>query len=106
MLHTLTGLVAGDRQAQLMLSEIQELKATLTRELDRSVPLSMAAYRWLHERYHPATQRLAPLASKSEDIPELYCQVLEHKWYLSEREHRDVGLERAIDDYLKQYQAG
>jgi len=107
MLHSLTGLVAGDRQAELMVSEIQELKATLSRELNRSVPLSMAAYRWLHDRYHPAAQTLAPLAplaSESEDIPELYCQVLEHKWYLSERAHQDVGLERAIEDYVQRHQ--
>jgi hypothetical protein len=34
-------------------------------------------------------------------LAELYCQVLEHKWYLSERAQRDVGHQAAIDDYLK-----
>ena len=33
-------------------------------------------------------------------MAELYCQVLEHKWFLSEREKHDVGLDRAITDYL------
>jgi uncharacterized protein DUF4032 len=105
MLHSLTGIVAGDRQAALMLNEIRELKAMLSRELNRSLPMSMAAYRWLHERYTPAAQVLVPLAARTEDVPEVYCQVLEHKWYLSERAHHDVGLKNAIDDYVKRFQS-
>jgi hypothetical protein len=104
MLHSLTGIVAGDRQAALMVNEIQELKAMLSRELNRSVPLSMASHRWLHDRYHPAVQKLAPLTRRHEDLPELYCQVLEHKWYLSEKAQRDVGLPHAIDDFVKRFQ--
>ena len=87
-----------------MLNEIREIRATLSRELDRSASDSEAAYRWLHERFRPAVQRLASLTDRSNDLPELYCQVLEHKWFLSERAHADVGLERAIDDYLERFQ--
>ena len=105
MLHSLTGIVAGDRQSALMLNEIRELKATLSRELDRSVPMTMAAHRWMHERFHPATQLLASRASRPSDVPEIYCQVLEHKWYLSERAQGDVGLEHAIEDYIKRFQS-
>jgi hypothetical protein len=105
LLHSLTGLVVGDRQAALLVNEIQELRAMLCRELNRSVPTSMAAYRWLHERYLPAIQKLVPFAPPGDDPAELYCQVLEHKWYLSESERRDVGLEHAIADFVKRYQS-
>jgi hypothetical protein len=105
MLHSLTGIVSGDRQAALMLNEIRELKAMLSRELNRSVPMSMAAHRWLHDRYQPAIQLLAPITKEPGDMPEVYCQVLEHKWYLSERAHRDVGLEHAIQDYILRFQS-
>jgi hypothetical protein len=54
----------------------------------------------MRERYEPVLCKLAPLVAASGDVPEFYCQVLEHKWYLSEREHHDVGLERALEDYL------
>jgi hypothetical protein len=101
--HGLTGVVAGERQAALLLQEIREMKATLSRESDRSVPLSAAAMRWLDERFHPTLQRLAPLIEPATDAAELYCQVLEHKWYLSERARKDVGLERAIEDYLGRF---
>ncbi|MFT3916632.1 MAG: DUF4032 domain-containing protein [Anaeromyxobacteraceae bacterium] len=102
LLHALTGLVAEDRQAALMVNEIQELRATLVRAENRSVPLSVAAYRWLTERYQPLARRLAPLGRRGEPA-ELYCQLLEHKWYLSERARRDVGPEVALEDYLRRF---
>lgn len=102
-LHTLTGIDAGDRQAALLLNEIKEMKAVLSNQLNRSVPLSVSAYRWLEERYYPTTQQLKPLLPKTGDLSELYCEVLEHKWYLSERAQRDIGLTAAIEDYLQRF---
>ncbi len=103
LLHAHTGLDAEDRQARLMVGEVQELRATLERSENRSVPLSVAAYRWLVERYQPATRRLTPLVGARGDAAELYCQMLEHKWYLSERARRDVGYERAVEDFVKRF---
>jgi hypothetical protein len=100
LLHGLTGMVAGDRQAQLLCNEIHELQAKLSQQQNRSVAVSVAAYRWLEQRYRPATLRLGEVFGEKEDLAELYCQVLEHKWYLSERASRDVGLEAALEDYL------
>ncbi len=102
-LHSLTGIVAEDVQAREMLNDINAYKAALSRELNRSVATSNAAYRWLDEVYQPAIQQLEPLIDKSTHLPELYCQVLEHKWYLSERAKQDVGMQKAIEDYIKWY---
>ncbi len=99
-LHNLTGLVAEERQAALLLNEVRELKATLTREVNRSVPLSVAAFRWLDERFRPTLSRLERELGPAADEAELYCQVLEHKWFLSERAKRDVGLEVAVKEYV------
>ena len=35
------------------------------------------------------------------DIIQSYCDVLEHKWLLSEQAGRDVGLEAALESYLE-----
>ena len=102
-LHDLTGLVALEKQAELMLNEIREVQASLTRELDRSVPLSVAAFRWQTERYEPTVQRLEALVGRAGDPAELYCQVLEHKWFLSEKARKDVGLEAAVTDYERRF---
>jgi hypothetical protein len=34
---------------------------------------------------------------------ELYCQVLEHKWYLSEQARQDVGHQAATEDFIRQF---
>lgn len=85
------------------MNEIQEQKATLSRQHNRSTPLSVAAYHWLENIYLPVTERLVPLASGEMSLAELYCQVLEHKWYLSERAGRDIGHQTATDDYIRQF---
>jgi hypothetical protein len=108
-LFSLTGLSAEERQARQMVNEIVELQGTLTRDLNRSTPLSVAAYHWLEKVYRPVVRRLEPrmegneAAGESPSLAELYCQVLEHKWYLSERAQRDVGHQIAVDDFLRKF---
>jgi hypothetical protein len=105
-LHNLTGLSVEEHQAQQMLNEIRDMRAQLARSRNQSVSLSAAAYDWQHERYQPAIERLEPLIGVRGEAAELYSELLEHKWFLSERESRDVGLDRALDDYLEQFARG
>lgn len=106
-LFGLTGLEAEEMQARQMMNEIYELKATLSWQHNRSVPLSVAAYHWLEQIYQPVLARLQPLfqsksgGDESPNAAEVYCEVLEHKWYLSERAHSDVGHQAAVEDYLR-----
>ncbi|MBI5877879.1 MAG: DUF4032 domain-containing protein [Chloroflexi bacterium] len=100
-LHRLTAIRATDVQAKHILNDIYEYRASLQRELNRSVPLSNAAYRWLEEVYSPTVRKLAPLIDSHSDVPELYCEVLEHKWFMSEQARHDVGMEPAIADYIE-----
>lgn len=105
----LTGMAAEEMQARQMMNEIQELKANLSIQNNRSTPLGVAAYHWLEHIYEPTIKSLAPMLDlkKNQDLgispAELYCQVLEHKWYLSEQAHQDVGHQAAVEDYLKRY---
>ena len=103
LLVGLTGLEAEEMQARKMMNEIQELKAMLSRANNRSTSLSVAAYHWLEKIYQPTVELLGPLINPQADPAELYCQVLEHKWYLSEQAHHDVGHETAAQDFLKRF---
>lgn len=108
----LTGLEAEEKQARQMMNEIQELKAALSQANNRSTPLSVAAYHWLENTYQPVIQRIQPLlnrediGSESLSAAERYCQILEHKWYLSEKARRDVGHLAAAEDYLSRFHGG
>ena len=85
------------------MNEIQEIKATLEQRNNRDTPLSVAAYHWLENLYQPTLEILQTLVDENITQAELYCQVLEHKWFLSEKAHRDVGHQTAAEDYLQQY---
>jgi len=107
-LLSLTGIAAGEMQARQMINEINEIKAYLSQINNRSVSLSAAAYYWLEQYYQPVITQLEALTYRKGDKPaseptELYCQVLEHKWFLSERARRDVGHQAAAEDYLRQF---
>ena len=97
----LTNVEAEEMQARLMMNEIQELKATLSQTHNRSTPLSLAAFKWLQEIYLPTLDGIRSLITETSDPAELYCQILEHKWYLSEKAQHDVGHQIAIEDFLK-----
>jgi len=100
-LLALTGIEAEENQARKMMNEIQEIKANLSQANNRSTPVSLAAYNWLLDFYQPAITQLEPLIASSGDPAELYCQILEHKWYLSEAAQHDVGHRAAVEDYLQ-----
>jgi hypothetical protein len=102
----LTGIEAEEMQARQMMNEIQELKATLSHANNRSTPLGAAAYYWLQNIYQPTLAMLQEKLDSFSDPAEVYCEVLEHKWYLSERAGRDVGHQAAVEDYLKRESEG
>src|SRR4030043_900966 len=93
----ITGLFAEERQAQQIINEINELKANFIQSGNPNITIEAVAYHWLEHFYKPVLDQLRPLINnptqlKSNVDPiEYYCQILEHKWYLSERAQHDVG---------------
>jgi hypothetical protein len=95
-----TGLVALEGQARLLLNDLAGYRAWLEFDEGRRIASAEAAHRWEHEVLEPTLARLAPAIGSSRDPLQAYCDLLEHKWLLSERQRRDVGLEAAFASYL------
>jgi hypothetical protein len=98
-LERLTGIRALEGQARLLLNDLREYAAWLQLQGGQRLDDPAAAGRWRREILEPSLVRLRP-AIGSRDPIQAYCDVLEHKWLLSERAGRDVGLEAAIAAYL------
>ncbi|GAA3737612.1 DUF4032 domain-containing protein [Plantactinospora mayteni] len=91
----LTGLDAEENQARRLLNDLDTYRAEsdLTDE-------QQAAHRWLTEVFEPVVRAVpAHLRGKLEPA-ELFVQVIEHRWRLSERAGRDVGLAPAVQSFL------
>ena len=99
-LARLTGLVALEGQARLLLNDLREYQAWLERERGAPLDPSDAADRWLEEVFEPVVAALRPIIGPGRDPIQAYCDVLEEKWLLSEAEGRDVGLEASLGAYL------
>ncbi len=95
-----TRLRALEGQARILLNDLAEYAAWLEYTEGRPVDADEAADRWLREVYRPTQARIARAVGPDRDLVQAYCDVLEHKWLLSERVGRDVGLDAAIQSYL------
>ncbi|MFF3753149.1 DUF4032 domain-containing protein [Streptomyces sp. NPDC002018] len=101
----LTGLDAEENQARRLLNDLESWMAG-EEDYAPGDPLGarpeVLAHRWVRDVFRP-TVRAVPLELRGEmDAAQIYHEVLEHRWYLSERAGRDVGLEATIEDYLTQ----
>jgi uncharacterized protein DUF4032/lipopolysaccharide kinase (Kdo/WaaP) family protein len=100
-LKALTGLETGENQARRLLNDISRYRAVLEQRTGRKVPETVAAARWLDDRFEPTIDGVPPdLVGKLEPA-ELYHQVLEHRWFLSEAAGEDVGLGEAVTSYVR-----
>ena len=95
-----TRLRALEGQARLLLNDLAEYHAWLEFYERRPVDADEAAGRWLREVYRPTQARITASVGPHRDLVQAYCDVLEHKWLLSERAGFDVGLDAAIESYL------
>jgi len=99
-LRSLTGLEAGENQSRRLLNDISRYRAVLEQRGGRKVPEAVAAARWLDERFERALAAIPPEMFSKLEPAELYHQVLEHRWLLSERAGGDVGLDETVASYV------
>jgi len=96
-----TGITADENQARRLLNDIASFRGYLEHKTGGLVSETVAAHRWLEEIYDPVVvaipaglrDRLAP--------PEVFHEILEHRWYLSEQASRDVGTTAAARSYFE-----
>jgi hypothetical protein len=99
-LLALTGLWAGQNQARRLLDDIRAFGAELQARTGTSPPENIVAVRWLDQRFEPAIAAIPPSLIGKLQAAEIYHQLLEHRWYESERQQRDVSTEEALATYI------
>jgi hypothetical protein len=97
----LTGLHAQENQARRMLNDLARYRAELERQEGRPVPESVAAYRWRAEVFEPAVAAVPRELWNKLPAAEIFHELLQHRWFLSERRGRDVGMQGAVRSYVE-----
>lgn len=96
-LHNITGMTARENQARRILTDIRQFG----RALYPGLPEDLTGSLWMQEVYAQILSAVpADLRSKREPA-EIIHEVLEHRWFLSERLGQDVPTARAVEDYVE-----
>ena len=100
-LLTLTGLDAQENQARRLLNDIELFRERMSWVEGIRPAEQVGALRWLVEVFQP-TIELVPEELRTQLEPaELFHQILEHRWFMSEAAERDVGRKAAVADYIE-----
>ncbi len=91
----LTGLDVEENQARALLNDLDTFRA------EHGLPdEEQAAHQWVTEVFEPVVRAVPSHLCGKLEPAEVFVQVLEHRWYMSERAQRDVGITAAVDGYL------
>ncbi|MET9499152.1 DUF4032 domain-containing protein [Streptomyces sp. NPDC006552] len=95
----LTGMDAEENQARRLLGDLESWMAT--QEDAPGARPEVLAHRWVRDVFRPTVRAVRDRIPAAGDPAELYHELLEHRWYLSERAQHDIGLDAAAEDYVR-----
>ena len=98
----LTGLDAQENQARRLLNDLTAYRTKLNRSAKTPISDAAAAGRWLSEVFEPAIASVPAELRGKRAAAEIFHELLEHRWFLSERAGRDVGMDKAAESYVEQ----
>jgi hypothetical protein len=92
----LTGLDVQENQARRLLNDIDAYRTDTSTAQDEE----LAAHEWVTHVFEPIVKSIPRELSGKLEPAEVVHQVLEHRWYISEAQHRNVPLAEALQAYL------
>jgi hypothetical protein len=93
----LTGLDAQENQARRLLNDLDSYTATFKK---KGVDEEMVAHEWLARVFEPVIRAIPRDLKGRLEPAEVFHQLLDHRWYLSQNESRDVPLAEAVSSYI------
>lgn len=100
-LQALSGLEVQENQARRLLGDIARYRTELETSTGGPVLERYAARRWLIDVFEPTIAAVPSELRGRLEPAELFHQVLDHRWYLSEAAGHDVGLNEAVKSFIR-----
>ena len=93
----LTGLDAQENQARRLLNDLDSYRAAFGKvDVDEEV----VAHEWTARVFEPVIRAIPRELRGKLEPAEIFHQLLDHRWYLSQNEGRDVPLAEAVSSYI------
>jgi hypothetical protein len=96
-LRELMGIDTEELQAKRLLASFDRYRA---REEKSGASVSEMAKKWFLEVFEPTINRVPESMRGRVEHAQMFHEILENRWYLSEAQGVDVGLEYATDNYV------
>lgn len=94
----LTGLDTEENQARRLLNDLDTFRA---RRGLQGVDEGVVAHMWLTEVFEPVIAQIPPELSRKRDLAQVFHEVLDYRWYESQREEREVPHVEAAQGYVR-----
>lgn len=93
----LTGLDVGENQARRLLNDLDSYRIKLGYG---RVDEEIAAHRWVSDRFELVRESIPAEMRGRLEPAEIFHEVLEHRWFMSEAAGRSVAFADVVDDYV------
>jgi hypothetical protein len=94
----LTGLDAQENQARRLLNDLDSYTASFGKQdLDEEV----VAHEWAQRVFEPVIRAIPKELKGRLEPAEIFHQLLDHRWYMSQNEGRDIPLAEAVSSYVE-----
>ena len=93
----LTGLDAQENQARRLLNDLDSYRAAFGKE---DIDEEVVAHEWTARVFEPVIRAIPRELRGKLEPAEIFHQLLDHRWYLSQNEGRDVPLAEAVSSYI------
>ena len=101
-LMRLTGLDVEENQARRLLNDLDSYRVAHARDRDEE----LAAHEWLGSVFHPVVGAVPRELHGKLEPAQVFHEVLEHRWFLSEKAGVDVGIDEAVRTYVAEVLPG
>ena len=93
----LTGLDVGENQARRLLNDLDSYRVKLGYGKDDE---ELAAHRWVIDRFELVMESIPHNLRGRLEPAEIFHEVLEHRWFMSEEAGHSVAFAEVVDDYV------
>ncbi|MDR2566755.1 MAG: DUF4032 domain-containing protein, partial [Bifidobacteriaceae bacterium] len=96
-LFRLTGLDVQENQARRLLNDLDTYRM---HSGQTDADEDFVAHDWLTHVFEPAVRSVPRELRGKLELPQIYHEILEHRWFMSQRESRFVPLDEAVVSYI------
>lgn len=93
----LTGIDAQENQARRLLNDLDSYSVAVGR---KNLDEEAVAHEWAARVFEPVIRAIPKDLKGKLEPAEIFHQLLDHRWYLSQNEARDVPLAEAVSSYI------